>query len=70
MVVIPIGIGRVHLGPFADEAPLIERLHAEFLPANGLTENGHHHEIYLSDPRRTEPEKLRTVIRQPVIAGR
>jgi hypothetical protein len=33
---------------------------------NGLTENGHHHEIYLSDPRRTAPEKLKTVIRQPV----
>lgn len=56
----------LHRGPFADEAPTIERLHKEFLPSNGFTENGHHHEIYLGDPRRTAPEKLRTVLRQPV----
>jgi len=56
----------MHIGPFADEAPTIARLHSEFLPDNNLVENGHHHEIYLSDPRRTAPEKLRTVLRQPV----
>lgn len=56
----------LHLGPFADEAPVIERLHSEFIPSQGFVENGHHHEIYLSDPRRTQPEKLKTVIRQPV----
>lgn len=56
----------LHLGPFADEAPTIARLHNEFLPDNGFTENGHHHEIYLSDPRKTAPEKLRTILRQPV----
>jgi hypothetical protein len=56
----------MHIGPYSAEAPTIARLHKEFLPANGLTENGHHHEIYLSDPRRTPTEKLRTVIRQPV----
>ena len=56
----------LHRGPFADEAPTIARLHTEFLPDNGFTENGHHHEIYLSDPRRTAPEKLRTGLRQPV----
>lgn len=54
------------IGPYADEGPTIARLHGEFLPANGLIETGKHHEIYLSDPRRTAPEKLRTVIRQPV----
>lgn len=36
------------------------------MPAQGLTFNGHHHEIYLSDPRRTEPAKLKTILRQPV----
>jgi hypothetical protein len=41
-------------------------LHQEFLPEQGLVENGRHHEIYLSDIRRTAPEKLRTVLRQPV----
>ncbi len=56
----------MHIGPFADEAPTIARLHHEFMPANGLVENGHHHEIYLNDMRRTAPEKLRTVLRQPV----
>lgn len=36
------------------------------LPGNGLVENGHHHEISLGDPRKTAPEKLKTVLRQPV----
>ena len=56
----------LHIGPYADEAPIIARMHKEFIPANGLTESGHHHEIYLNDPRRTAPEKLKTVLRQPV----
>lgn len=56
----------LHLGPFANEAPLLHRLHHEVMPARGLTFNGEHHEIYLSDPRRTAPEKLRTILRQPV----
>lgn len=41
-------------------------MHHEFIPANGLRMTGRHHEIYLSDPRRTAPEKLRTILRQPV----
>jgi hypothetical protein len=50
----------------------IEKLRQKGKPAanggvrNGLTRNGHHHEIYLSDPRRVKPEKLRTILRQPV----
>lgn len=56
----------MHLGSYDDEAPTIRRLHEEFLPQNGLVENGHHHEIYISDPRKTVPAKLKTVIRQPV----
>jgi hypothetical protein len=46
----------------------LARLHDEYLPQNGLTFNGLHHEVYLSDARRTAPERLRTVLRQPVRA--
>lgn len=59
----------MHIGPFSEEGPTIQRLHQEFLPTEGLVENGHHHEIYLSDIRRTAPEKLRTILRQPVRVG-
>jgi hypothetical protein len=55
----------LHLGPYSAEGPTIERLHA-FARENGYQLRGKHHEIYLSDPRRTAPEKIRTVIRQPV----
>ena len=54
----------LHLGPFADEAPAIARLHAAIAEQGGAL-SGHHHEIYLSDFRRTAPEKLRTILRQP-----
>lgn len=56
----------LHIGPYDDEAPTLARLHHEWMPENGLTFNGKHHEIYLSDPRRVAPEKLKTVLRQPV----
>jgi hypothetical protein len=55
----------MHIGPYAAEAPTIARLH-EFARDKGYSLRGKHHEIYLGDPRRTVPEKLRTVIRQPV----
>ena len=55
----------MHIGPYADEGPNIARLHA-FIAQNGLQRSGKHHEIYLGDPNRTAPEKLRTIIRQPV----
>jgi hypothetical protein len=61
-----LSVQIMHIGPYADEAPTIAKLHQEFIPENGLVETGHHHEIYLSDPRRVAPEKLRTVLRQPV----
>lgn len=61
-----LSVQTMHIGPYSAEAPTIARLHREFLPANGLVEAGHHHEIYISDPARTAPEKLKTVIRQPV----
>lgn len=57
----------MHIGSYADAAAgLTRRLHEEFLPAQGLEPNGHHHEIYLTDPRRTAPERTKTVLRQPV----
>jgi hypothetical protein len=56
----------LHVGPYGDaERPAVERLHA-FIAERRLTARGHHHEIYLSDARRTGPERLRTIIRQPV----
>jgi hypothetical protein len=61
--------GRVvqllHLGPYAAEWPSIERLHQGAADA-GLTLRGRHHEIYLGDPRASAPERLRTILRQPV----
>ncbi|MHC1781416.1 MAG: GyrI-like domain-containing protein [Anaerolineaceae bacterium] len=54
----------MHVGPFADEGPNIQRLHA-FIAEQGGTLSGKHHEIYMSDFRRTAPEKLRTIVRQP-----
>lgn len=55
----------MHVGPFADEGRTIQRLHA-FIAEQGYVLAGKHHEIYLTDPRRTAPEKMRTLIRQPV----
>jgi hypothetical protein len=61
-----LSVQVLHLGPYADEAPTIARMHDVFMPENGLAPTGHHHEIYLSDPRRVAPEKLKTIVRQPV----
>lgn len=61
----------LHVGSFDSEGPVLARLHEEYLPSHALTFDGRHHEIYLSDPRRTEPARLRTILRQPVApAGR
>jgi hypothetical protein len=55
----------LYLGPFSEEAPTIQRMH-DFIHASGKDLYGKHHEIYLSDPRRTAPEKLKTILRQPM----
>jgi hypothetical protein len=55
----------LHVGPYADEGPTIARLHT-FIKEKGYHFGGKHHEIYLSDPRRTAPEKLKTILRQPI----
>jgi len=61
-----LSVQTMHVGPYSAEAPTIARMHNEFMPENGLVPNGHHHEIYLGDPRKVAPEKLKTVLRQPV----
>jgi len=58
----------LHVGPYATEGPTIQRLHA-FVADEGYEPVGKHHEIYLNDPSRTAPEKLRTIIRQPLRQG-
>ncbi len=54
----------LYLGPYSDEGPTIAELHA-FIDERGMVRSGKHHEIYFSDPRRVEPAKYRTIIRQP-----
>ncbi|MEO5949458.1 MAG: GyrI-like domain-containing protein [Candidatus Saccharimonas sp.] len=56
----------LHVGSFNDEAPKLNDLHHTYMPEHGYTFNGHHHEIYLSDMRNVAPDKLRTILRQPV----
>lgn len=55
----------MYIGPYSAVAPTIQKVH-DFMKGNRYAFGGKHHEIYLSDPRRTAPEKLKTVIRQPV----
>jgi hypothetical protein len=55
----------LHIGPYAAESPSIARLHQGIADA-GCRPHGRHHEIYLSDPRRCAPERLRTLLRQPI----
>lgn len=55
----------LHIGPFSEEGPTIEKVHA-FIESNGSQLRGKHHEIYLSDIRRAAPEKWKTIVRQPM----
>lgn len=59
----------LHIGSFDDEAEVLERMHNDFIPENGFHMTGKHHEIYFSDPRKVAPEKMRTILRQPVGAS-
>ncbi|HEX5738387.1 MAG TPA: GyrI-like domain-containing protein [Hydrogenophaga sp.] len=54
----------LHVGPFSEEGPVIERVHAFINERSGL--RGKHHEIYLSDVRRADPAKWKTILRQPM----
>jgi len=55
----------MHVGPFSEEGPTVEKVHA-FIEESGCRRKGKHHEIYLSDIRRAAPEKWKTIIRQPI----
>lgn len=55
----------LHLGPFSAEGPVLQQMH-DRIHAQGRELHGRHHEVYLSDPRRTAPEKLKTILRQPM----
>jgi hypothetical protein len=56
----------LHVGPFSAEGPTVAQLHEE-IDRQGLRLRGKHHEIYFGDPRRSDPAKLKTIIRQPVV---
>jgi hypothetical protein len=60
-----LSVQIMHRGPYAEEGPTIQRLHA-VARERGCELRGKHHEIYLGDPRKSKPEKLKTVIRQPI----
>ena len=62
-------VQALHVGPYDAEAELLRRMHDEFIPQHRLVPTGRHHEVYLSDPRRADPARLRTILRQPVAAA-
>lgn len=59
-------VQTLHVGPYSEEGPVLKEMHERFIPEQELRMRGKHHEIYLSDVRRVAPEKLRTILRQPV----
>jgi len=60
-------VQTLYIGSYNDEAPTIEAMH-KFASDQGYRLEGKHHELYFSDPRKTAPEKLKTIIRQPIRA--
>ena len=59
----------MHIGPFSEEKPNIDKLH-KFIEQQGGKFDGKkqkHHEIYLSDPRKVNPKRMKTVLRQPFV---
>jgi hypothetical protein len=58
----------MHIGPFSEEGSTVQRVH-EFIGGCGCKRSGKHHEIYLSDIRKADPAKWKTVIRQPMVCG-
>ena len=55
----------MHIGPYGEEQPSVDKMEA-YARAEGYSQSGKHHEIYFGDPRRTAPDKLRTILRHPV----
>ncbi len=60
-----LSVQIMHIGPYAEEKPTIEKLH-RFAEEQGYRQRGKHHELYIGDPNRTKPERLKTVLRQPL----
>lgn len=60
-----LSVQIMHIGPYKDEPVSLAKMD-EFAAANGYEMHGKHHEIYLGDPRRADPSKLKTVLRHPV----
>jgi hypothetical protein len=58
-------VQMLHMGPYEREKETIDQMIA-FAAAGGYSAHGRHHEIYLSDPRRVPPERLKTILRFPV----
>lgn len=59
----------LHVGSYDDETAVLAELHNQIIPESGYRMRGRHHEIYLSDPRKVAPQKLKTILRQPVARG-
>lgn len=63
-----LSVQTLHVGPYRAELATVQLMH-DFIVTNGMVPTGQHHEIYLGDPRRCAPERLRTILRQPVRRG-
>ena len=59
-------VQALYVGPYDDMGPAVDQLRA-FADSHGYRQVGRHHDIYLSDPNRTAPEKLKTILRRPVV---
>lgn len=59
-------VQTLHVGSYDDEAPVLAEMHDVVIPGRGLALRGIHHEVYFSDPRKVAPERMRTLLRQPV----
>lgn len=59
-------VQTLHIGSFDDETAILDEMHHSFMPENDMKPYGKHHEIYLSDFRKVAPDKLKTILRQPV----
>jgi len=60
-----LAVQILYTGAYENESPTIAELH-RFITSNGYQTNGKHHEIYLSDIRKTSPDRLQTILRQPI----
>ncbi|HHT76142.1 MAG: GyrI-like domain-containing protein [Methanomassiliicoccaceae archaeon] len=63
-----LSVQVLHIGPYSEEGPTIQKMHA-YAADNGYVLRDKHHEIYIGDPRRAAPEKLKTILRQPVTSA-